>query len=197
MIKKSDLKLVPQDSAYLHTAPAPFIFNGEIDAEMFSRLLTDRMLELGGVGLSANQVGVNCRVFVMGTKEFQTVLFNPTIKVTSAEEVSLDEGCLSFPGIYMKVSRPKSVMVRYQNSKGEYIDDEYHGLTARVFLHEYDHMEGKTFKGKVSKMKWDLAYNRMVKRTKKIIRKGVQSQLLNIQKQIKEQNVDNSTRVSN
>ena len=192
MIKKSDLKLVPQDSVHLRTAPSPFIFNGEIDAEMFSRLLTDRMLELGGVGLSANQVGVNCRVFVMGTKEFQTVLFNPSIKGISSETASLDEGCLSFPGIYMKVTRPKSVVIEYQNSKGEWQEDEYHGLTARIFLHEYDHMEGKTFKDKVSKLKWDLAYNRMVKRTKKIIRNGVQKQLVNIANQMKENNDNNS-----
>ena len=192
MIKKSDLKLVPQDSIYLRTAPAPFIFNGEIDAAMFERLLTDRMLELGGVGLSANQVGVNCRVFVMGTQEFQTTLFNPEITAVSSDEVSLDEGCLSFPGIYMKVSRPKSVMVKYQNNKGEWTEDEYHGLTARIFLHEYDHMEGKTFKDRVSKLKWDLAYNRMIKRTKKIIRRGVQKQLVNIANQMKENNDNNS-----
>lgn len=192
MIKKSDLKLVPQNSICLRTAPDPFIFNGEIDAEMFERLITDRMLELGGIGLSANQVGANCRVFVMGTKEFQTTLFNPEITAVSSDEVTLDEGCLSFPGIYLKVSRPKSVMVKYQNNKGEWQEDEYHGLTARIFLHEYDHMEGKTFKDKVSKLKWDLAYNRMVKRTKKIIRNGVQKQLVNIANQMKENNDNNS-----
>lgn len=196
MIKKSDLKLEPQDSTLLNSAPAPFVFNGEIDPEMFGNVLADRMLELRGVGLSANQVGINVRVFTIGTKEYTKVFFNPIIEAVSKEQVSLDEGCLSFPGVYLKVMRPKSVKVKFQNAKGEWEEDEFHGLTARVFLHEYDHMEGKTFKDRVSKFKWDLAYNRMIKRTKKIIRKGVQKQLMNIANQIKEQNVDDSTRVS-
>lgn len=186
MIKKSDLNLVKQNNSCLLTAPEPFVFGGDLDAEMFGNLLKERMLELGGVGLSANQVGVNKSVFVMGTKDFQTLVFNPQITAISSDEVSLDEGCLSFPGVYMKVKRPKSVLVKYQNTKGEWIEDEFHGLTARIFLHEYDHMQGKTFKDRVSKIKWDLAYNRMIKRTKKIIRMNVQKQLMDIQKQMEE-----------
>lgn len=195
MIKKSELKLVKQDSNVLLTSPAPFDFSGDIDAEMFANMMLDRMEELGGVGLSANQVGVNARMFVMGKGDAKYAIFNPSIDFLSTEEISMDEGCLSFPGIYMKVSRPKTVVASFQNAKGEKIQEEFHGLTARVFLHEYDHMEGKTFKDKVSKLKWDLAFNRMVKRTKKIIRKGVQKQLINIANQIKEDNVNDPTRV--
>lgn len=188
MIKKSDLKLVKQDSNLLLTPPAPFDFNGDIDAEMFSNMMLDRMEELGGVGLSANQVGVNARMFVMGKGEIKFTIFNPEIVEVNSELISEDEGCLSFPGVYLKVSRPKGVIAKYQNAKGEVKVEEFTGLTARIFLHEYDHMEGRTFKDKVSKLKWDLAYNRMVKRTKKIIRKGVQKQLVNIANQIREQN---------
>lgn len=188
IIRKSDIKLVKPDSEILNNKPAPFIFNGEIDAQMLSNLMIDKMKELGGVGLSANQVGLNISMFVMGAGEATYAIFNPVIETVSKEELSMDEGCLSFPGIYMKVSRPKSVVVTYQNASGESVREEFHGLSARIFLHEYDHMEGKTFKDKVSKMKWDLAYNRMVKRTKKIIRKGVQKQLLNIAKQMETEN---------
>lgn len=188
IIRKSEIKLVKADSEILNTRPAPFIFNGEIDAQMLSNLMIDKMKELGGVGLSANQVGLNINMFVMGAGETTYAIFNPVIESVSKEELSMDEGCLSFPGIYMKVSRPKSVVVTYQNASGESVREEFHGLSARIFLHEYDHMEGKTFKDKVSKMKWDLAYNRMIKRTKKIIRKGVQKQLLNIAKQMETEN---------
>lgn len=184
MIKKTDLKLVKTTDSVLLTAPEPFNFEGDIDAELFSNLLIDRMLELGGIGLSANQVGVSKRVFVMGNEDVQTAVFNPEIIETSKETVSLDEGCLSFPGIYVKVNRPAKIKARFQNVKGELVEQEFQGLTARIFQHEYDHMLGKTMQDQVSKLKWDLATKRVVKRTKKIIRKHVQQQLANIQRQI-------------
>lgn len=182
MIKKSDLKLVsPQ---LLSSIPEPFNFEEEDDAEMFANILIDRMLELRGVGLSANQVGVNKRVFVMGNEEMQTAIFNPEIIEYSGDTLTLDEGCLSFPGIYVKVNRSAKIKARFQNVKGELVEQEFQGLTARIFQHEYDHMLGKTMQDRVSKLKWDLATKRVVKRTKKIIRKHVQQQLANIQRQI-------------
>lgn len=184
MIKKSDLKLVKTTDPILLSPPEPFEFNGEIDPEMFSNLLIDRMLELKGIGLSANQVGINKRVFVMGTQEMQTAIFNPEIIEQSEEAASVDEGCLSYPGIYVKVNRPVKIKARFQNVKGELVEQEFQGLTARIFQHEYDHMLGKTMQDRVSKLKWDLATKRVVKRTKKIIRKHVQQQLANIQRQI-------------
>lgn len=182
MIKKSDLKLVSVDN--LNIAPDPFVFDGEIDAELFSNILIDRMLELKGVGLSANQVGISKRVFVMGNEEMQTAIFNPEIIEYSGDTLTLDEGCLSFPGVYVKVSRPAKIKARFQNVKGDLVEQEFQGLTARIFQHEYDHMLGKTMQDRVSKLKWDLATKRVVKRTKKIIRKHVQQQLANIQRQI-------------
>lgn len=196
MIKKSELKLVKPDDPILHTPPDPFVFGGEIDAEMLSNIMLDRMKELGGVGLSANQVGLNIRMFVMGYNDVTFTIYNPEIIETSKNNVSLDEGCLSFPGIYVKISRPDVVKVKFQNKLGEERIETLTGLTARVFLHEYDHMEGKTFKERASKIKWDLAYNRMIKRTKKVIKRGVQTQLMNIAEQIKEKNGNDSTRVS-
>jgi peptide deformylase len=192
MIKKSDLKLVKQDDNILYSSPKPFDFNGEDDAEMLSNLMLARLEELGGLGLSANQVGLNYRMFVMGAGESQLSIFNPEIISMSQDHIVMDEGCLSFPGIYIKVNRPSSIEVRFQNKKGEVREETLKGLTARIFLHEYDHMEGITFKQKVSKLKWDLAFNRFTKRTKKIIRKGVQSQLVNIANKIKEENVSNT-----
>lgn len=192
MIKKSELKLVKPDSTILLTPPKAFDFNGEENAEMLSNLMLARLEELGGLGLSANQVGLNYRMFVMGAGEVQYAIFNPEIVSQSLEHIVSEEGCLSFPGIYIKVNRPSSIGVRFQNKKGEFREETLTGLTARIFLHEYDHMEGITLKQKVSKIKWDLAFNRVTKRTNKIIRRGVQSQLVNIANKIKEENVSNT-----
>lgn len=183
MIKKSELNLVKFNDPILSKVPNPFVFNGDIDAEMFSNILVDRMKELGGIGLSATQVGVNVAVFAMGINDVNMVVFNPKIIGTSKEEISVDEGCLSYPGVYVKVKRPINIEVEFQNAKGETERKTLTGLSSRIFQHEYDHMQGKTMKDQVSKLKWDLAFNRMIKRTKKIIRKGVQQQLLDIQKQ--------------
>jgi peptide deformylase len=184
MIKKSELKLVKHDSPFLKTPPSPFDFKGDLDASLFANILLDKMRDYGGVGLSANQVGVNVSVFAMGINEVGLVVFNPKIIGMSKEEVSIDEGCLSFPGVYVKVKRPANIEVEYQDVSGEIVRKTFTGLSARIFLHEYDHMQGITMKDRVSKLKWDLAFNRMIKRTKRIIRKGVQTQLMNIQKQM-------------
>ncbi len=192
MIKKSELKLVKSDTPVLLTPPKPFDFNGEDDPEMLSNLMLARLEELGGLGLSANQVGLNYKMFVMGAGESQYFIFNPEIISMSTDHIVMDEGCLSFPGIYIKVNRPSTIKVRFQNKKGEVREETLTGLTARIFLHEYDHMEGITLKQKVSKIKWDLAFNRFTKRNNKLIRKGVQSQLVNIANKIKEENVSNT-----
>lgn len=184
MLKKSELNLVKYNDPLLHSPPSAFGFNGDIDAELLSNLLLDRMRELGGIGLSANQVGLNVSVFAMGVGETNLVVFNPKIISYSKEEVALTEGCLSYPGVYVLVKRPISIDVEYQNAKGETETKKFSGLSSRVFQHEYDHMLGLTMKEKVSKLKWDLAFNRMIKRTKKIIKVNVQKQLLNIARQM-------------
>jgi peptide deformylase len=184
MYKKSDLKIIPDSDPILLSPPSDWDFDGEDDAQMFSNMLLDRMVELGGIGLSANQVGVPRKVFVIGMNEFKKAFFNPEIVETSKEEITGEEGCLSFPGVFMQVRRPEKVLIKYQNEKSEYHTEEYKGLTARVILHEYDHMLGKVFKERVSKLKWDLATKRVTKKVKRIIKHHVQKQLIGIQNQI-------------
>jgi len=177
MIKKSDLKLVPNDSYVLHSPPAEWDFNGEDDAVMFSNMLTDRMVELGGIGLSANQVGIGRKVFCIGMNDYRRTFFNPVVVQVSSHEKIGEEGCLSFPGIFLQVKRPDYVSIKFQNEKGEEQIEEFKGLTARVVLHEYDHMQGMIFKDKVSKLKWDMANKRKTKKIKKIIKHHVQKQI--------------------
>jgi peptide deformylase len=166
------LDLVYSSSEILHRPCDPFVFDGKIDPEQLTDQMFSSMFYHRGIGLSACQVGINTRVFVIGygvqgdlnRLEF----FNPKIIEESKDIILMHEGCLSYPGIELVVKRPESIIVSYQNSKGDHIQDKFTGLTARVFLHEYDHMEGITFKSKVSRMKWDLANK---KRDKLIRRK--------------------------
>ena len=161
LIRKSQLKLVPPDSSILNCEPELYNFEENKDTtEMFANLMFERMKELGGIGLSANQVGINTQFFTMGLDILRIDIFNPKI-ISSSGKTTLEEGCLSFPGIFLKIERPLSIEVEYQNVLGEYIRTNLTGLTARIFLHEYDHMLGKTFKSKVSPLKWSLANKRL------------------------------------
>jgi peptide deformylase len=99
-----------------------------------------------GVGLAAPQVGISARVAVIDTEYGETppyVLVNPEIVKASDEAVVEDEGCLSFPGISLNVSRPALVSVRAQNEKGEeYTIENASGLLAKALQHEIDHLNG-------------------------------------------------------
>jgi peptide deformylase len=152
------------------------------------------MRDYHGLGLSANQVGLNLRAFVIGNDDFRMSVFNPEIVSVSSDTTLMEEGCLSFPGVFLKVQRPTTIKVRYQNPKGELVEEDYNGLTARIFLHEYDHMQGITMQSRVSKLKWDMATKKVAKKNKKIVKKYVQQSLINLQKTM-EQN-DNTQRVS-
>ena len=78
--------------------------------------------------------------------------------VRASEEKTLDEeGCLSFPGLFVKVLRPEKVTVRWQNKKGETLMQHLDGMESKCFQHELDHLDGVTFDQRVSKMKWDMA----------------------------------------
>lgn len=103
--------------------------------------LAETMRENDGMGLSANQIGVRTRAFVMRAEEIIGV-FNPRIVDVSSETVMLEEGCLSYPNLFVKIKRPKSIKVRFTTPDGETSTKTFTGMTARVFLHEYDHLEG-------------------------------------------------------
>ena len=96
------------------------------------------------------------------------VCFNPKIITLSEETVLMDEGCLSYPGLWLKVRRAEGIEVTYENVKGELQEKAMFGLEARVFQHEYDHMEGTNFTKRVSKLKLDLAKKRLKKVRKKL-----------------------------
>jgi len=97
-----------------------------------------------GLGLSANQCGVFERVFIVGNEEIVIVCINPKLIKASDDLIKDNEGCLSFPGLFLKVERASSVEVEYYDYQGKKYNTTFTGLTARCFLHELDHMNGIT-----------------------------------------------------
>ena len=144
----------------------------DCDREKVKQDLIDSMEHYQGVGLSANQIGIPERVFIMyedvNTRKILTC-FNPKILELSKEQILMDEGCLTYPGIWLKVKRPYAVKFEYEDEKGEKHEKEFIGLSSRIFQHEYDHMEGTDFTHKVSRLKIERAmkkFNKTVKRLK-------------------------------
>lgn len=128
----------------LQTPCEPVTVIDEALVELAGKMLAQMKINRG-VGLSANQIGVNkkfCVVAFDGGKQLM-VLINPTIIKASKEKVKLYEGCLSAPGIYPPVKRHKEVMVQFQNLKGEKCVYEMTDLDARIIQHEIDHLNGK------------------------------------------------------
>ncbi|WGS64632.1 peptide deformylase [Marinitoga aeolica] len=113
-------------------------------------IMTNMMYREDGVGLAAPQVGISKRFFIMDDGKQLRKVINPEIIEFLGEESTFEEGCLSIPGIFLNVKRPEGVKVKYTNENGEIIEEELHEYTARIFQHEYDHLEGILFIDKVS-----------------------------------------------
>ena len=143
----------------------------DLDRDDVEEKLLDSMKEYNGIGLSANEIGIMERVFVMysDVKKRETITcFNPEIVTKSDTEILMDEGCLTYPGLWLKVKRPDGIEVQYEDKSGEIQNQAMFGLECRIFLHEYDHMEGMDFTQKVSKIK----LNRALKRKSKMMKKS-------------------------
>ncbi len=140
------------------------------DRKQLKEDLIETMKDLNGMGLSANQVGIMERAFVMYDnfeKRETAACFNPKIIHESEEQIIMEEGCLSYPGLWLKVKRPVWVEVKYENENGEQIWNKFTDLEARVFLHEFDHMGGTDFTKRVSRLRLDRAKKRQKKMAKK------------------------------
>ncbi len=148
------------------------------NAKEFCDKLFERMKELGGIGLSANQVGFDKKVFVFGSDDSMTrYIINPIIIAIGEETVAMKEGCLSLPGVFLMVRRPTDVTLRYYDTDGNEVVENFKELAARVVLHEYDHMIGQNFTQRVSKLKLDRAIKAMKKKVTKKVRSDVRKQL--------------------
>ena len=138
--------LVKSDDNILHRRIKPCGVN--LDRHFISKTLIENMFHHDGVGLSANQIGMDVRAFAMVRDvEYNDVIvcFNPRIVTRSDECVWCEEGCLSFPDQFINVQRPDKIIVKYEDEEGKDHKISLSGLASRVFQHEFDHLNGIDF----------------------------------------------------
>ena len=181
--QKKYLKMIPPSDPRLLMQIAPFLDEnleklGFKDRVELSKVMYDTMAKYGGIGLSANQVGLPFRMFIMGghpqidNGRVRSV-FNPLINDVSEETVSMKEGCLSFPFLFLTITRPKWCHVKYTDENGKDVEEVLHGMNARIFMHENEHMNGYVFTDLVSKFKLKRAEEARKKMIKRFTREGV------------------------
>lgn len=132
--------------------------------------LAETLNTMQGLGLSANQVGLKERVCAINMGDQIWTMFNPEIIERSETFADYSEGCLSYPGLYLKLNRPDHIKVKFQAIGGQTVEHEFDGLTAVCIQHEIDHLDGKVFTEKVSPIKLEQA-KRKVKTNLKKLRK--------------------------
>lgn len=164
------LQILEEGDTVLATECEDWDFETDGDPTELVQELFATLVEYGGVGLAAPQCGVLKNIFVMGNFRKMTACINPVVVETSARSIVETEGCLSFPGLWLKVKRPETVTVQYQNIEGETVQEELEGLAARVFLHEYDHLFGVTFDNRVGDLSLKMAREKRKKSLKKLSR---------------------------
>ena len=123
-----------------------------LDRSELAQTLVESMLHHRGVGLSANQIGINERAFAM-VSDIETmqviVVFNPKIIKEYNKKETMEEGCLSYPETFLQIERPYSIVVKFEDEEKTVHKIKMEGLMARIFLHEYYHMEGINFTQRV------------------------------------------------
>lgn len=139
--------------------------NPVVDPIQLAYDLVESMRHHKGIGLSANQIGLPYRVFAMEAVP-AIVCFNPKVIDESSEEIFLEEGCLSFPGLGIKIKRPRHIKVRYTEPNGNVVTTKFTGMAARCFLHEYDHMNGTKYIERASFIQKEIALKRQKKLAK-------------------------------
>lgn len=142
-----------------------------LDLQMLIDNMFETMYKSDGVGLAAPQIGLGIRVIVMDASPLadespellhsKMVLINPQIISTEGEDVSLEEGCLSLPGIHESVVRKSRIRITYFDEKWQAHDETVEGYLARVMQHEYDHLEGHVFTDRISPIRKQLIKSKL------------------------------------
>lgn len=124
------------------------------------RLILDRMMKVmekaNGIGLAANQIGIDKRFFVLDVEGRKLKIINPEILEFGDELIEFEEGCLSIPGVYRNVTRPEKIRVKYMDENNEVHEELLEGLISRAFQHELDHLDGVLFIDKISPLSRNL-----------------------------------------
>ena len=139
-------ELVLGNDPILKKRAVPFDFdNPQEDSKKLKEELFEAMVKYDGLGLSACQIGVDLKVFVMRFNGDAIVCFNPRITHYSEETSYISEGCLTFPGLYFPVTRSYGINCTYATEEGKMVSASFVEISAKVFQHEYDHMLGKLY----------------------------------------------------
>jgi len=138
--------LVLEDDPILEKRGQIFDFNNpQEDPIKLTEELLDAMVKYEGLGLSACQIGVDLKVFVMRFNGDAIACFNPRIEHYSKETTYMREGCLSYPGLFFPVTRAQGINTKYSNKEGDVMSGSFVDISAKIFQHEYDHMIGKVY----------------------------------------------------
>ena len=160
--------LEPGHEMLKHSLPE---ITAETEPESRQELL-DNMVETmkhyGGIGLSAKQCGIPIRMFVFGDNENYVPCFNPRIISTSDTKVPIEEGCLTYPGLFVKIFRPESVTMTFEDENRELHEETFSGLMARVVLHEMDHMDGIDFQTRAGHLALNIAKRKRLRGQRKL-----------------------------
>ena len=146
-----ELELVNYNDPVLTNECELFDFsNPPMDPVELAQGMVKFMYDHNGLGLAANQVGIPYRLFAMRGNPENFVCFNPKIIYSSEEETTMEEGCLTFPGMLVKIKRPKDIRCRFNTPNGDVLTKQFTGMTARIFQHEMDHLDGLRFYSKAN-----------------------------------------------
>ena len=154
--------IVKTEKELREKVPAFDFKNPIVDPIKLKKELIDAMFDNAGLGISANQIGYKTRVFAMRgeTKKDSIVCFNPEIVDFSPEMNTMEEGCLSLPDVFVRVVRPSQIATKYldelQKEQGQLAE----GLTARVYQHELDHLDGILMIDRVGKFSARRAFDK-------------------------------------
>jgi len=176
------LKLLPWDDSRLKKSIHEFEIDSLTEQQRAEVIVSLRNFqkEFGGLGLSAIQLGLSIRVFVLGLDEGALYdCWNPELLESSETKVSWDEGCLSRPNLYVKIHRPEWVRVAFTNTLGVREEHTFYGMTARVWQHEFDHQNGILFTDRANPVYMKQALARK-KKYERILRKGAKQKTLSL-----------------
>lgn len=166
------MQLLYSPNPFLEKKVQPFDFD-KLDAKSIAEEMIEIMYKHDGIGLSANQVGLDAQIFVMRPLELSGItepfaVINPKIHGVSDDLEERTEGCLSHPNLGLKVSRPKTLIAEFLDIEGKTAIINFTGIDARCFLHEYDHLQGIEFIDRVSKLKLNMAKKKQLKLMRKL-----------------------------
>jgi peptide deformylase len=162
------LKLVTYPNAILKQKAEHWDFEKDFNAAELEVDMVQLMIESNGIGLAANQVGILKRVFAIRLKDqVPFCMFNPYILYGDNDMIIDNEGCLSFPDLFLSVPRHKNITVGYVDRQGNKRIIELTGIDARCFQHELDHLDGVCFTEHISSLKLELAKKKLLKKKRK------------------------------